>query len=563
MPHHFRSPAPTVPGVVVAAVPIRYLFDGEFRFYLPWFQRAYAWTSTQIAALATGIRETMKADGPVQPYPLGTLILARPPGATETAVVDGHQRLMTLTILLAVLRDLEPDEAEKARLDALIGDPPVAGEERAWRLTALADAMQLLITHVQTADATTLEADRDTSDLSLSEQHILDNRDWLRTELLRLLPDIADRRTFASFLLDSCWVIVHLADDEDEAWRRLRLDEDTRLEFDAENRAKATLLSIIPRHDRQAAADGWARCEKLLAPADIVALLHHLRAVHIGMRRRKRPVEVDIADHFQMRTAGLAFIDGVLVPQARVLRDIGRCDIGNEAARRPLTSLAWLDRGIWSPAALLWQAERGPDDTATGGFYQRLERLMWMLRIAGHDATRQQYRVARILAHLRSRGAPEDCADLDVDRELVDATLATLRSHRFGEKKLAGLILRRVSFAVGEDPGPVDPRHLTIEHLLPKRPARGSDWLHAMRTRERVQSHVNRLGNLTFMNHDHNQEAGNREWRDKRPLLAASRFALSAGLADRDTWDGHAIDERTERLVAALFADWGLPLTRA
>jgi hypothetical protein len=40
------------------------------------------------------------------PYFLGNIVLIKPPGKSESEVVDGQQRLTTLTILLAVLRKL-------------------------------------------------------------------------------------------------------------------------------------------------------------------------------------------------------------------------------------------------------------------------------------------------------------------------------------------------------------------------------------------------------------------------------------------------------------------------
>lgn len=45
-----------------------------------------------------------------EPYFLGSIVLIRPPKETVGQVVDGQQRLTTLTILAAVLRDLETDE---------------------------------------------------------------------------------------------------------------------------------------------------------------------------------------------------------------------------------------------------------------------------------------------------------------------------------------------------------------------------------------------------------------------------------------------------------------------
>lgn len=555
--HGFRTPPPTVSHVSVAAVPVRYLFSGEFRFQLPWFQRAYAWTPAQIAGLASGIRDTMKAHGGRDPYPLGTLMLARRMKAIETAVVDGHQRLMTLTILLAVLRDLEPDADEAAALHALVADPEAP---ESWRLTALADAASLLVASVQTPGATAEPPEADWCDLSMSERHIIENRDFLHAEFLRLLPKVADRRAFAAYLLDKCWVIVHIADDEDEAWRRLRLDEDTRLEFDAENRAKASLLSLVPREQRQAAADGWARCEQILPPSELVALLHHLRLLDMGPKARKRPIEIDIAEHFDLRHRGLEFIDDRMLPMARRMRALIDADTGNAAADRSLASLGWLGRQLWMPPALLWQATCGGDTEATADFYFRLDRLMWVMRIGGVDPTRQERRLWRIIDHIRDAAAVHGCEDLEIEPKLYAGALVALRSPKLGTRRFLGVLLRRLSLTLGADPGPVDPCSVTIEHLLPRNPKRGSDWGRTFRGKKHIDGNAYRLGNLTFMTHDENQAAGSHDWPLKRNVLAKSAFVLSHGLADAETWTADAIEARGERLVTALFTEWRLPV---
>lgn len=555
----FRTAPPAIPRVAVAAAPVRYLFSGEFRFLLPWFQRAYAWTPAQIAALASGIREAMKDHGTAEPYPLGTLMLARPgPRTADTKIVDGHQRMMTLTILFAVLRDLETDAGETAALQRLIADPDAPDTASGWRLTALADAAHQLVESVQTPGATALPPTAEWSELSMSERHIIENRDFLRQEFLRLLPDAAERRAFTAYLLDKCWVIIHLADDEDEAWHRLRLDEDTRLEFDAENRAKASLLSIVPREQRQDAADGWARCEQLLPPSDLVALLHHLRLLEMGHKARKRPIEIDIADHFKLARDGLAFIEKKLLPEAATMRALIAADIGNAAAERRLTTLGWLDRHTWMPAALLWQS-LGADAAATANFYFRLDRLMWLLRIGGIDPTRQERRIWRILDHIRAHGGIDGCEDIDIERKLLDAALAALRSQRVGTRRFIGVLLRRLSLLSGADPGPVDPYRVTIEHLLPRNPKRGSDWLQTFRSRKQIDANAYRLGNLTFMTDVENQLAGSHDWPVKRGVLANSGFALSEGLAATETWTADAIVARSDRLIGLLLADLQLP----
>ncbi len=73
-----------------------------------------------ILQLISDLEEACKS--PETPYFLGSLILVRE-GDTSFSVIDGQQRLVSLSIIIAALRDLEHDEEWMRLLDALIVEP--------------------------------------------------------------------------------------------------------------------------------------------------------------------------------------------------------------------------------------------------------------------------------------------------------------------------------------------------------------------------------------------------------------------------------------------------------
>ena len=103
--------------ISVNVISLKELFSDAYHFRLPYFQRAYAWHTVAAGRLLADVTTAMAANKPY--YCLGKLMLAKSPRSPETALVDGHQRIMSLTILFAVLRDLEDDAADKARLARL------------------------------------------------------------------------------------------------------------------------------------------------------------------------------------------------------------------------------------------------------------------------------------------------------------------------------------------------------------------------------------------------------------------------------------------------------------
>jgi uncharacterized protein with ParB-like and HNH nuclease domain len=115
------------------------VFSDEFAFAIPTYQRPYAWEKEQAEALLDDVlgslEEALKNEDPIT-YFLGSIVLIKRPGAPEAKVVDGQQRLTTLTILLSVLRNLSDPEILLRRHSYICeeGDPDKGTKSR-YRLT--------------------------------------------------------------------------------------------------------------------------------------------------------------------------------------------------------------------------------------------------------------------------------------------------------------------------------------------------------------------------------------------------------------------------------------------
>jgi uncharacterized protein with ParB-like and HNH nuclease domain len=84
------------------------IFGGDYVFQVPGYQRPYAWTTEQARDLLDDLVGFMQAGGAVieriAPYFLGSIVLIKPENERKSDVVDGQQRLTTLTLLLSAIR---------------------------------------------------------------------------------------------------------------------------------------------------------------------------------------------------------------------------------------------------------------------------------------------------------------------------------------------------------------------------------------------------------------------------------------------------------------------------
>lgn len=88
------------------------LLEGSKQYQVPLYQRAYSWTDDQLRRLWDDITQLAddRVDAPDLTHFIGSVVLAPSPnngpaGVQEFLVVDGQQRLTTLSILLCALRD--------------------------------------------------------------------------------------------------------------------------------------------------------------------------------------------------------------------------------------------------------------------------------------------------------------------------------------------------------------------------------------------------------------------------------------------------------------------------
>jgi uncharacterized protein with ParB-like and HNH nuclease domain len=71
---------------------------------IPDYQRAYSWAIDEVQDLWNDLSEAIAAD--VDEYFLGSVVTTRSEGVSRQQVIDGQQRLATVSLMYAVLRDI-------------------------------------------------------------------------------------------------------------------------------------------------------------------------------------------------------------------------------------------------------------------------------------------------------------------------------------------------------------------------------------------------------------------------------------------------------------------------
>lgn len=81
------------------------VFSSDFEFRIPDYQRPYSWQVEHAEELFDDLWTFRDQEDKSEEYFLGSIVLIKDDASNQADLVDGQQRLTTLTILLAAIRD--------------------------------------------------------------------------------------------------------------------------------------------------------------------------------------------------------------------------------------------------------------------------------------------------------------------------------------------------------------------------------------------------------------------------------------------------------------------------
>ncbi len=165
------------------------IFSDDFAFEIPPYQRPYAWEEDQARELLADILDTMDDD---DMYFLGSVVLIKRPDHPKATVIDGQQRLTTLTILLSVLRDLTTNPEKRLDRRAYVFQRANAdrGTDDRFRLLLRHRDRAFFLKYVQELAATDSLPEADT--VEGSQLRIVRNTTLLRSALEQLPEERRD-----------------------------------------------------------------------------------------------------------------------------------------------------------------------------------------------------------------------------------------------------------------------------------------------------------------------------------------------------------------------------------
>ncbi|MEI6329736.1 MAG: DUF262 domain-containing protein [Pseudanabaena sp.] len=546
------------------------VFSNDFAFSIPAYQRPYAWTREQASELLTDLLSFL-GDGSesvtdTNPYFLGSIVLIKSEDAPEADVVDGQQRLTTLTILLSVLRSLTSDEIALEITDYIYQKGKIIqGQENRYRLKLRQKDEDFFRRYIQDENKLDDLLKLDNSQLTDSQKNIQTNTNYFLRELSAFSEQ--QRNRFAHYLMMRCFLVVVYTPDLDSAYRIFSVLNSRGLDLSLTDLLKSEIIGAIPPLQQDKYTRIWEDEEEDLGRETFQELFSHIRMIFRKAKLRETALN-EFRKYIQPQKEPQKFIEGVLKPYSDALEIIKAENYHSDKEAGAINSLfRWLnqiDNFDWVPTAILYFSRNSQNPDSLKRFFTDLERLSAGLMILRADINDRIERYAKLLAAIEKNidlYAPDSPLQLTADE--IDRIVKTLDGDLYLIKRIRKYVLLRLDSALSQGEASYDYPVITIEHVLPQNPSEGSTWLQWFPIEEERIQYVHRIGNLALLSGKMNSEAQNYDFEKKKEKYFTSKrgivpFALTSQVLQQSEWTSGVINQRQISSIQSLRAIWRL-----
>ena len=538
------------------------IFSDAYFFEIPQYQRPYAWNTEQVDDLLDDLLSAMDRDEQ-SPYFLGSIVLIKNERDPKSDVVDGQQRLTTLTMLFCVLRDLATGK-DQTELDDFVRQQgnSARGTQDRWRLTVRERDKSFFCDNVQVHGSIEEFINKDSYLFSDSQQLFQSNIDFLNRKLSALGE--ARRKSFVDFVAQQCYLVVVTATDRDAAYRIFSVMNDRGLDLSPTDILKAKIIGEISTSSQDGYSQKWENIEERIGRDGFRDLFTHIRMIKLKTKLRTT-LQQDFQDSVLVDVEGAEFIDNILEPYAGVYETLLDASYessqGAEEVNRYLDYLRQLDNFDWFPPAMAFFLHCSADCEVLVRFIKDLERLAYGLFVWRANVNNRVNRYGEVLREIE-RGDDLFRIDspLQLNAEEKSRFVSALDGQIYLQTPVRQTLLKRLDSLLAGTGAKYEHKVITVEHVLPQNPHGDSEWVAWFPDREIRDSWTHRLANLVLLSRRKNSSASNLNFQDKKEKYfksgSISPFVLTTSVLNETEWTPEVLERRQRELIQELSREW-------
>lgn len=555
--------------------PLSKIFSADFEYHIPGYQRPYAWTEEETGILFDDLYEFFQTEA-VDNYFLGSIVLIKDENKPYADVIDGQQRLTTLSILFSVMANSFHTEAYRNNCKKYLQEEGnilegIAAQPRIFLRDWDQDSFSKYIQDIQ-LDAL-VQIDPVTLDTE-AKRHIQKNCTVLREKFSEVFNDENDLLKFTQFILTRCFLVVVSTPNQESAFRVFSVMNSRGLDLLPTDIIKSMTIGKLPKDEEQKYTEKWEELENLTGRDGFNEVFTHTRTIFAKERPKKNLLD-EFKEYVIKQTSPKSLVDEYLIPYTEAYVCLKNCDFSSTQNAEEINELLlWLNKTNnhdWMPPAIKFLTDHKNDSVYILWFIRKLERLASYLLVTAKDVNQRMERYKWILVEMESRPDNNLTAPLE-NIELTDWEKQQFIDALNGEiysmtAKRRNYIIQRLDSFLSDGGATYNTKLFTIEHVLPQHPSADSEWMKLWPDTQTQRFWLNKIANLVPLTRQRNSAAQNYDFNTKKIKYFQSKngtssYTLTTQVINIAAWTPEVVEARQKDLEKIFISKWDLKISK-
>ena len=540
---------------------LKKIFSEEFWFIVPEYQRPYVWQEENIQELIDDLYYAFENKQNSE-YFLGALVLkrTREKEFKEYEILDGQQRLTTLCMMMAVLRDLMKKPQYKWTLSQMIYQEEnellkVPSRNRIKYNTR--DKVKDFVKNYIIANGSTKKKDlinyHEDTNISVS------NMAKAISSMHNIFESKENLEAFAVFLLNNVLFIYVSTDNTEDAFRLFTILNDRGIPLSNADILKSINIGEVPEEDLDEYSKNWEYlAEKYHKGFDRflsfvrTILLKNKPASNLLDEYEKNIYQKNILKKGKNTIDFLIELDEIYDK----IIDLNDENLSNEYKNLVTIMKIGLHSDEWIPAVMSYFLKF--EYYNLDKFIKKLEYKFVGDLMSNVSPSKRRENLNNIIKTIEIVNK-ENIDTLFENKELFDIDKNIFRNNINGEvygKKYTKYLLLKIEYLMSDNSVHLSNyKEISIEHVLPQNPLKKSHWRRDFTENQR-KNWTNKLSNLVLISNKKNVKLANLDFNKKKEEYLKHRmdvFNSSKIFLDKSSkWDEATLKSRQNTMVGML-----------
>jgi uncharacterized protein with ParB-like and HNH nuclease domain len=517
------------------------IFADNHIYEIPKYQRPYSWNEDNVSELISDVADAFENN--LIEYFIGSIITIEKDKKVYD-IVDGQQRLTTLTLIFAALRNQITNETAKAEIQKkILPINALTDEPEQPRLKVRQKEHLFFYEHILLGKP--LEKEHILGEI---EQKFIVNLATIENYFQE--KDETYLKQYANYLLQNVYVVFVNTDSFESAYRLFNVLNARGLSLSNGDLLKNQLFGIANSELEQSKVEQyWNQLEDIIKIKHLDSFLGHYRTA-LKSTKSKKDLYQEYVDYLKDNNISAEDFCKNLVTSSKNYNKLKSNNFDDNKTIKLVQSLFNVSYDEWIPAVLAYM-NNPIDDMSFYEYVELIEKITyqnWVRRLGRAKRNTVYYNV---ISKINEGTNKEAISSLIYSHTNNTEFFNLLTSNVYGMSYAKAILLRIDSARQDDSVMKKYSGAISIEHILPQT-ATDEYWKSRFNELEIIEN-VHKLGNLVLLSGRKNSQAQNYSFDRKKEIYTrkneTTSFDLTKEVCDTAEWNLEVIQKRQSELI--------------